>query len=624
MKINFQHLVIHNFLSFGHSEFDLNDLHYCLVSGVNHCSKDNAKSNGSGKSTFSSAICYALTGQTLQDISTNLKNINIDEPSCYVELEFTVDSDHYLVKRIREPKSDLHIELNGKDISGKGIRESEAILAKYLPDLNSQLIASIIILGQGLPYKFTANTPSGRKDILESLSKSDFMIQDLKDRIATRSQQLATSLRGFEDNLLSANSNKKLLEQQLTDANSKLAELNIDINYDEQINVIQNSINDLDNRINTANLNINKTQIKINELNSKLNKLNQDKSEALLQANLNFNNSTAQLNQQKAELNSQISTLQFNIQKLKSIKDICPTCGQKLPNIVKPDTTQEEIQLEEFKNNLSKISSQLNGLTVEHNTYLSQIEADYKNEISNTNSELAQNKQNQSIYNSDLQQSINKKASLITDLNNLKLLKNTHEQELNNINATIDNLTKHIAECDDKILYNNAERNTVNEHISVINQMSTLIKRDFRGYLLGNVIAFINETAQIYAKDIFNDADLRFELNGNNIDILYNNKPFENLSGGEKQRVDLIIQFAIRNMMSKYLNFSSNILVLDEVLDSLDAISSTNVINFISKNCMDVESLFFISHHADALSVPCDYEMIITKSEEGISTVSIR
>ena len=91
--------------------------------------------------------------------------------------------------------------MNDKDVSGKGIRESEAILNKYLPDLTSQLIGSIIILGQGLPYKFSNNTPSGRKEVLEQLSKSDFMIQDLKDRINERSKLLTQNLRELEDKI---------------------------------------------------------------------------------------------------------------------------------------------------------------------------------------------------------------------------------------------------------------------------------------------------------------------------------------------------------------------------------------------------------------------------------------
>ncbi len=52
MKVNFEKVILQNFMSFGYAELDLNDKGYCLVSGENHFRKDNSLSNGSGKSTI--------------------------------------------------------------------------------------------------------------------------------------------------------------------------------------------------------------------------------------------------------------------------------------------------------------------------------------------------------------------------------------------------------------------------------------------------------------------------------------------------------------------------------------------------------------------------------------------
>ena len=73
--------------------------------------------------------------------------------------------------------------------------------------------------------------------------------------------------------------------------------------------------------------------------------------------------------------------------------------------------------------------------------------------------------------------------------------------------------------------------------------------------------------------------------------------------------------------MSNYLDFSSNILVLDEIFDGLDAIGVTNLLNLISNKLNDIESIFIISHRASELEIPYDHEMIITKSNLGISTI---
>ena len=185
--IDFEKVIIHNFGSYGHTELDLKSKGFCLVSGKNNFKKDNALSNGSGKSFIWSAICYAITGETLNGLRTNLKNINIeDDNKCYVKLLFKVNADEYEITRHVAPKSDLQIIKNGTDVSGKTYRESEKKLGDLLPDLTHDLIASTIIIGQGMPNKFSSFSPSGRKELLEKLTKSDFMIEDIKNRIALR------------------------------------------------------------------------------------------------------------------------------------------------------------------------------------------------------------------------------------------------------------------------------------------------------------------------------------------------------------------------------------------------------------------------------------------------------
>ena len=200
--IQFKKVIIHNFGSYGHVELELQNRGFCLVSGQNNYIKDNALSNGSGKSFLWSAICYALTGETINGIKANLKNIHTEEQECYVQLEFSYNKDFYSLNRIISPKSDLKIFKNDIDLSGKGIRDSEKKLQELLPDLTKDLIASCIIIGQGMPNKFSSFSPSGRKDLLEKLTKSDFMIEDIKTRITNRLYELITKVREFEDSLL--------------------------------------------------------------------------------------------------------------------------------------------------------------------------------------------------------------------------------------------------------------------------------------------------------------------------------------------------------------------------------------------------------------------------------------
>jgi DNA repair exonuclease SbcCD ATPase subunit len=94
---------------------------------------------------------------------------------------------------------------------------------------------------------------------------------------------------------------------------------------------------------------------------------------------------------------------------------------------------------------------------------------------------------------------------------------------------------------------------------------------------------------------------------------------FDSLSGGEKQRVDLILQLAIRDLLISYLDLSANILVLDEITDFLDKKSCQAVMNLLEKELKTVESVFIISHRADALELAIDSEVRIVKNANGIS-----
>ena len=90
------------------------------------------------------------------------------------------------------------------------------------------------------------------------------------------------------------------------------------------------------------------------------------------------------------------------------------------------------------------------------------------------------------------------------------------------------------------------------------------------------------------------------------------------LSGGEKQKIDIIIQFAIRDMLCKFSNFSSNIIVLDEIFDNLDNIGCDKVLNLITTKLTDIESIYIITHHTD-IEIPFDNILTIVKENNGIS-----
>lgn len=621
MKLKFKKVKLVNFNSYSEAEVYLNDKGFCSVTGKNNYIKDGALSNGCGKSTIWTAICYALTGETINGLTTNLKNVLVDSNECFVELEFFADKDEYKLIRQHKPKSDLKIFKNGENISGKGIRESEKILYDCLPDLNKNLISSTIIIGQGMPNKFSSFSPSGRKELLEKLTKSDFMIEDIKNRINERLAVLNGQKRTIEDSSLivktkinSINSTISNLEQKISSA--------VKPNFEKEIEEIDSKIKNYIKQAAEIETELNECENILNNLNNQLLEINNQKAEKnamLLDA---YHKKVDPLNSEKTKIEYEISFLRNEIIKMKNITDTCPTCGQKLPNIAKPDTTTQENKLEELNKSLSNLLAELEKANNNKLAYELQISNEFAEKLTQLNSEITLTRTKvQDLKNSSatISQLISKetreKDKLVYDKSNWDNIYKNNLQELENNKAEKNKLV-------DQLDMNEKSLLSVSERLAIVKKIDTLVKRDFRGFLLYNIVEYINKKAKEYSKTVFGNDELEIYLDGNALDITYCGKIIDSLSGGERQRVDIITQFAIRDMLQTYFNYSSNILVLDEITDNLDRIATARLFNLISEKLKDVESVFIISHHAESLDISIDSEINIVKDESGISLIA--
>lgn len=621
MIINFKRIKFSNFFSFKEADIDLTNRGYTIVKGVNNNPIDNSQSNGSGKSSIWEAISYALTGTTIRGVKDVVNNKGDD--GAIVELEFDIDRDHYKVcryKDTKEFKTDLKIYINGEDKSGKGIRDSEKLLAQYIPDLNAQLIGSVIVLGQGLPQRFTNNTPSGRKEILEKLSKSDFMIEDLKNRINDRKQVLAKKLRDVEDTILTKKTRKESIKDQVEATKNRLNSMGDTVELD-------NKINDLKASLEVTGVNLGNDKVKLDNLFTDLNNERSHYSTISDRKSAEVNDVESKYKQEIEDQNELISTHKLKISSIKneinrieSIKDVCPTCGQKIPNVHKPDATNLKEDLTKEQEALEVLAEKLDNVKTKKTLEINAISKKYdslKEESYNRGNELRKS------YD-DLKRIIDDKQRLFdNDKNQLAKLESTrlsYDTLKNDLIKTIDNLEQSARAIDEELLYNYNIKSDIEARQAVVNKMFTLATRDFRGLLLSNVINFIDQKAKEYSLEVFGTDKLDFKLDGNNIDIMYDGKQIESLSGGEAKKVDIIIQFAIRDMLCKFLGFSCNILVADELFDACDRLGCQKIIDLISNKLCDIESVFIVTHHSD-LNLPEDSIITVEKDENGISRI---
>lgn len=621
MVIKFKKIRLNNFMSFGDSTIDLDRSGYTFVIGVNNNPDDSAKSNGSGKSSIWEGISWAITGDTIRGCKdvTNMKG----NDGAYVELDFTIDNDEYKIIRTKDHskyKTNLKIFINGEDKSGKGIRDSEKLLAGYLPDLTGELIGSVIILGQGLPQRFTNNTPSGRKEVLEKLSKSDFMITDLKERVSRRKEELSKQIREVEDEALRLNTYIRQSEALVERYTAALTDMPNASDLDEQIKEIGEQVKTAEKELTRVQSDLNVFNNDLKVANEELLKLTTDGNNACQAVDKKYREQLNPLNHDIIRLQAEVAQLEREIKNLENVKDVCPTCGQKLPNVHKIDTTSLKNQHDEDVVILGNIKKDAADLDAEWKSRLEEVKAIYTEDIDTLKVKKQQCEKQLTTLNDLNRVQANNVSMLKEKINKLTNDKNLLDQNKKMWTEGIADANKQIQKCTDDTLYNIGVKRDLDERLMVINKMVTVINRDFRGFLLTSIIDYIDKTAKGYCKEVFDTEKLDFKLDGNAISISYDGKEYEQLSGGEQQKINIIIQFAIRTMLCKYLNFSSNILVLDEIYDALDSDGSEKINNLISRHLTDVEGIYIISHHQD-IGIPMDYELVVEKSACGISDV---
>lgn len=623
MRLKFKHLIIENFLSFGYAELDLNDRGYTLIKGVNNNPNDNATSNGSGKSSVMEAITWALTSETIRGVSKNLVNIHT-EGGAKVELDFDLDGNSYKICRYKDHKefgNNLRFFVNGEEKSGKGIRDSEKLLAEYLPGLDSQLLGSAIILGQGMPNHFMNNTPSGRKEVLETLSKSDFMINDIKNRITDRKVELSKELRAIEDGLLASESKESIYKQQLVSYNNELN------NLEDPTNLL-NRIAELDSKV--TSLSDDKVKLEeqyslekqnLDDLNLKQLNISSKQNDELREVESKYSATTQQLQAEIAQTQANINSLSREIINLKNVKDTCPTCGQKLPNVHKVDTTDKEEELNKLNIALQELKNKLLVVNTDKTNELEKVKFNYKQQLLDLTNAI----NNQKTTTNNLYTKINSLNNEILAQNNLlssaRLKYDNFEQNKNKLLENIKNIEAEISNLSNKILYGKTDRDETQSKLDIVNKMNTIANRDFRGYLLKNIIDYLNAKAKIYCQDIFETNKISIILEGNNLNVYYDGKMFELLSGGEQRKISIILNLSLRDMLCQFSNFSSNILCLDEITDNVDDLGVTNIFNCLSKRLEGLESIFIITHKHDIASIPIDNIITVVKDSNGVSTI---
>lgn len=573
MNIVFKTIEISNFLSLGKGiSIDLSERGFTLVSGHNVETKI-PQSNGSGKSSIFDAIFWTITGETLRG-TTDVVNEN-SSGGCRCTLTLDVDGTVYKIMRSKsdsEYGNSCYFYENDELLSDQ-IRKSQEMISKTIPTTSSDILGSIILLGQGLPYRFSALSPSKRKDLLELMSGSSSQVDKLKYQLdieeseySGRSRTLSNQIIACRSEISGLERSREVLESQKSASNDPEA---IEIGISQR------------------NLEIETYQLEIKEINSRLPAVN----EQLSRFESAFNN-----------LRAYITKTQMDIQDVeKEMSQIrsgnCPTCGR-------PYDGQEEAQ-----RLVAEYSAKREGLM----TTLSQLQA----KMAGLQSQVdAMKSKSSSLLNrmTGLTHTIESHRKSIEELKDLLKISQGLEFQIEEIDRDIR---------DRKIKINETEKESqeVQQYLDCISYLKRQVSRDFKGYMLEEVIKYLSTRSEYYSEYLFsNDKKIEVTLTGNKILISVGGRLYENLSGGERQRVDLAVQFALRDMLVVTSGFSCNLIVLDEAFDNLDAQGSESLIRLVTSEFSDIDSVFVVTHHS-TIAIPYDNSLLVTKGSDGISTV---
>lgn len=578
MNIQFNRVELDGFMSFDRASLTIIDLGIVSVKGINEY-EPLATSNGSGKSALSESILWCLTGSTSRgatDVANHILNKGV-----YVTLDMDIDDNNYVITRAKnhcDYGSALKIVRNGEDISGNTLTKSKAILEEeFNHSLDYDTLTSIIILSQGLPGRLSTLKPSSRKSRLEELSKTDHYIDALQTKV-----------------------------------NSAIADLN------QQFTSINGQVIQCTTRINTSNMSIGVNAQKINTIKEKASSLideataSQLESEIIPELSSEISQLSAdiyQLTTQRNELETRGRDLSREFDSKKLANDnymtqyqsyhsaVCPTCNQVIANQANLEALRSQLE-KDMQANKSRLVEILN----ERN----QIES----EVIRLNGDI-------SLKQEKLNNSQAELAAFQAQMNDYK----SYSSSTTLLEEAIESDKKVISEETTRKSELEASIAGINESLAIANYFKNQLSRKFRSFLLEGVIEYMNHKSEEYSPYLFEKQGLvRLEIDGNNINIYLGNRRFEDLSGGEGRRVDIILQLIQRDLARNESGFSSNLLVLDEILDNLDATGADAVINLLEYKSPDINSLLIVSHKPD-INIPSDSTLTVVKNSDQISRI---
>lgn len=565
----FKKLTYKNFLSTGNTptEILLDECPLTLIIGQ----------NGGGKSTMLDALSFVLFGKPHRAINKPQLINSINNKQCLVTIEFEIGSNKYLIIRGIKPNI-FQIYVNDELLNQESnSRDYQKILETNILKLNHKSFHQVVVLGSSNFTPFMQLTSYQRRGVIE----------DLLDIV------MFTRMNG----LLKETSAKQkdLIKDTDHSLNLVTEKIKLQTKHLEELRKI--------NQKNSSAL-----EAEINELTQTVNELTQKNKELTQNHEAGFANADKLLNDNQRLLNKYLSfeiSIKQNIEKIVNDSkfyeenDTCPTCSQIIASDIKEEKKHScKSKAIELNNGYTELKESISNTRSEIETIMS--------EISEFNKKLMQiSSNNNSISN------INKRISSLNE----KLKQNTDSISVSNAFKEVDKLNKSKLDLAELRL-SQIEDKTYSDIISELLK-DTGIKTKIIKQYLPIMNKLINQYLQIL--DFF----VSFHLDESFTETIKSRHrddfSYASFSEGEKARIDLALLFAWRQIAKMKNSASTNLLILDEVMDgSVDADGIDCFMQILST--LDSSTRTFIISHKQEYSENRFDRCLIFKKNKNFSS----
>ena len=627
---------IRNFRSIRHLDFKIDSRGLTLISGK----------NGQGKSSIYAAILYALFNKTQKGQTADAIVNDVAKKDVAVILSYENAGVRYRVCRYRKHKDNHNKVLfyvnDVEKTSSSNKLTDELIEASVGMSFDTML--NSFVLGDSLVTSFSKSTDKQRKEIIEDIT--NISIYKKASSVASdkykEAKEILDSVERTKSNLeIKVESLKKQLELEKSQEKQRKENINYaKTSYEASLKEYE----ELNKSFEKSKQETSDVPDKIANLKTTLNSLKEEQSN--LESPKETNSIQRKLNSELQKKNTAVERAkrsQSDLDKLgsqyKEIKNAkqatCLYCGSPL------NEEHKEAELKRLADEGRKCLDVINTekqVYKEANAAYSKLESEL-DKINEYNSQL----QPKTIeLNNKINQTMSEINALDKSLDVTKLAYSKVESSIKAVNRYKDNLARLQSEgsIDTSETLNSLEtaENSLKEYsdkfdkatrdVKVLDGVKSVFSNTgIKSFVLEQVYPALNESLEKYMS-ILTDGSISASISATSesktgnvsdkitIDVIRNSKEtdYDSLSSGEQRRFDVALSLSLQDYVSA--NSGINVLFLDEIFDSLDAVGVDKVMGLLKEKAKEYSSVFVISHSTE-LKDNFDNELKVVLTDKG-------